>query len=94
MRSLYPAGRVQDAIIIKVLGSLGHGAAKPSYAVQAALLKWLVMIYDVLENKRLLSQFYALLFNLLDTVAVRYLVISRPPPPIAVGHLLTVPTTQ
>lgn len=72
IRNLYPAGKVLDTIVIKVVASLGHGRAKPSYNAQAALLKWLVMVYDVLENQKILSQLYGILFNLLDTIAIRY----------------------
>ncbi|KAL2067965.1 hypothetical protein VTL71DRAFT_16063 [Oculimacula yallundae] len=71
IRNLYPATRVPDEIVIKTVGSLGHGRAKPSYSAQAALLKWLIMVYDVLENSAILSQLYSLLFNLLDTSALR-----------------------
>jgi centromere protein I len=72
IRNLYPASKVPDAIVIKVVASLGHGRAKPSYNAQAVLLKWLVMVYDVLENQKILSQIYGILFNLLDTIAIRY----------------------
>ncbi|TVY29041.1 Inner kinetochore subunit [Lachnellula hyalina] len=71
IRNLYPAGKVSDSIVTKVVASLGHGRAKPSYNAQAALLKWLVMVYDVLENPKVLSQLYGILFNLLDTIAIR-----------------------
>jgi hypothetical protein len=30
------------------------------------------MVYDVLENQRVLSRLYSVLFNLLDTIAIRY----------------------
>ena len=72
VKNLYPASKVSDTIVIKVIGTLGHGQAKPGYNVQAALLKWLIMVYDVLENPKVLSQLYSLLFNLLDTIALRY----------------------
>jgi centromere protein I len=72
IKNSYPAGKVPDGIVIKVVGCLGHGKARPKYTAQAALLKWLVMVYDVLENQRILSQLYAILFNLLDTIALRY----------------------
>ena len=72
IKNLYPASKVADTIVIKVVGSLGHGRAKPSFAAQGALLKWLVLVYDVLENQKLLSQLYAVMFNLLDTMAIRY----------------------
>jgi len=71
IRNLYPASKVPDAVVAKVVGSLGHGRAKSAYPAQAALLKWLVMVYDVLENQKILSQLYAVLFNLLDTIAIR-----------------------
>jgi centromere protein I len=58
--------------VIKVVGSLGHGKAKASFAAQAALLKWLIMVYDFLENPRIFSRLYSILFNLLDTIAIRF----------------------
>ncbi|KAE8447373.1 hypothetical protein EG329_010787 [Mollisiaceae sp. DMI_Dod_QoI] len=70
IRHLYPVSKVPDSIAAKVIGSLGHGRFKPSYTAQAGLLKWLVMVYDILENPRILSQLYSVIFNLLDTVAI------------------------
>lgn len=76
IRNLYPVDKVPDSAVIKVVGSLGHGGAKPSYTSQAALLKWLIMVYDVLENQRVLSRLYNVLFNLLDTIALRYGIVE------------------
>jgi centromere protein I len=73
IRHLYPASKVPNTIVVKVVGSLGHGRSKPSYTTQAALLKWLIMVYDVLEVQKVLSQLYGILFNLLDTIAIRYI---------------------
>ena len=72
IRNLYPAGKVPDAVVINVVASLGHGKAKPSFNVQAALLKWLTMVYEILQTPRVLSQLYAVLFNLLGTLSLRY----------------------
>jgi hypothetical protein len=72
VKNLYPVGRVSDEIVLRVVGSLGHGKAKAAFPVQAALLKWLIMVYDILENQKILSQLYSLLFNLLDTIAIRF----------------------
>ncbi|PBP17696.1 hypothetical protein BUE80_DR011629 [Diplocarpon rosae] len=77
IRNLYPLNRVPDTIVVKVVASLGHGRAKPSYSVQAALLKWLIMVYDVLANQKTLSQLYSLFFNLLDTSALRMELIRQ-----------------
>ena len=72
IKNLYPASKVPDTIVVKVVGSLGHGRVKPSYSTQVALLRWLVMVYDVLESHMILSRLYSTLFNLLDTIAIRY----------------------
>jgi centromere protein I len=72
IKNFYPATRVQDTVVVKVVGSLGHGRSKPPFPAQVAMLKWLVMVYDVLEHPVILSQLYAILFNLLDTIAIRY----------------------
>ncbi|SRR6266536_4605638 len=71
IKNLYPNSKVPDSIVINVVGSLGHGRSKPSYTVQAALLKWLVLIYDIIENQKVLSKLYGVFFNLLDTIATR-----------------------
>jgi centromere protein I len=72
IRNLYPAGRVSDNVVLRVVSSLGHGKSKAAFPAQAALLKWLIMVYDILESQKILSQLYSLLFNLLDTIAIRF----------------------
>ncbi|KAI9839365.1 MAG: Phosphate metabolism transcription protein [Sclerophora amabilis] len=71
IRNLYPAGKVDNSVVIKVVGCLGQGVNKPSSQVQAQLLKWLVLIYDHLENPNTLSRLYGTLFNLLETISLR-----------------------
>lgn len=70
-RNLYPVTRVSRQVVVSVVGALGHGALKPSLNLQAALLKWLIMIHHVLETPAVLAQAYGVLFNLLDTAAIR-----------------------
>jgi centromere protein I len=72
IRNLYPATKVSNDTVIKVVGSLGHGQSRAAFPVQTMLLKWLVMVHDVLEDQKILSQLYSFLFNLLDTIAIRY----------------------
>jgi centromere protein I len=72
IKNLYPAGRVSDELVLRVVACFGHGKAKAAFPVQAALLKWLIMVYDTLENPKVLSQLYSILFNLLDTIAIRF----------------------
>lgn len=71
VRNLYPATRVSRDVVVRVIGALGHGKLKPSLNLQAALLKWLIMVYHVLESPAVLSEAYSLLFNLLDTATTR-----------------------
>ncbi|KAI1814776.1 Mis6-domain-containing protein [Poronia punctata] len=71
VRNLYPATSVSGDVVIKVIGSLGHGKLKPSLNIQAALLKWLIMIQYVVENQTPFLRTYPVLFNLLDTAALR-----------------------
>ncbi|KAK6952332.1 hypothetical protein Daesc_006867 [Daldinia eschscholtzii] len=71
IRNLYPVATVNIQIIVKIIGSLGHGKLKPSLNIQGALLRWLVMIHHIIENQGILSRSYSVLFNLLDTAAIR-----------------------
>ncbi|KAL2152515.1 hypothetical protein VTH82DRAFT_5699 [Thermothelomyces myriococcoides] len=71
VRNLYPSGKVNDEVVLRFVGALGHGQLKPSFPLQALFLRWLVMVYHSLENPTILSQVYSVLFNLLDTAAIR-----------------------
>ena len=76
IRSLYPVGSVDDETVLRVVGALGHGELKPSLALQGLLLRWLIMVYHLLKNTVILSRTYSVLFNLLDTAAIRYMPYS------------------
>ncbi|KAL6891073.1 Mis6 domain-containing protein [Trichoderma longibrachiatum] len=71
VRNLYPVARVSSDVVVRIIGALGHGTLKPSLTIQVALLKWLIMIHHVLETPAVLAQAYGVLFNLLDTAAIR-----------------------
>lgn len=71
MRTLYPVAKVSRDDVLLVISALGNGKAKPSLTLQAALLRWLVMVYHVLDAPGVLGQAYPVLFNLLDTGAFR-----------------------
>lgn len=71
VRSLYPATKVSRDVVLRVLSCFGVGKLKPSLNLQAALLRWLILVYHVLETPAVLSQAYTVLFNLLDTAAIR-----------------------
>ncbi len=71
IKNLYPSSKVSDETALKAIGALGHGQSRASFVTQTLLLKWLVMVYDVLENPKVVSQAYSFLFNLLGTIAIR-----------------------
>ncbi|PHH79308.1 hypothetical protein CDD80_5209 [Ophiocordyceps camponoti-rufipedis] len=70
-RNLYPKGRIPPKVVLRVVSALGHGARKPSLGLQALLLRWLVMVFHVLEERAVLTRAYPVLFNLLDSDAIR-----------------------
>lgn len=70
-RNLYPATNVSRDVVLRVLSALGHGSRKPSLNIQAALLRWLILVYHVVDVPSIFSQSYIVLFNLLDTAAIR-----------------------
>ncbi|KAL2676808.1 hypothetical protein Neosp_010574 [[Neocosmospora] mangrovei] len=71
IRNLYPISPVSRVSTLRVVSCLGHGKLKPSLTLQAALLKWLIMVHHNLESPQVLSQAYPVLFNLLDGAATR-----------------------
>lgn len=72
VRNLYPRDKVSRSVVLRAVAALGHGALKPSLNLQAGLLRWLVMVFHVLEDRVVLARAYPVLFNLLDTAAIRY----------------------
>ncbi|SLM36890.1 Histone-fold [Lasallia pustulata] len=71
MKGLYPAGRVSSHLVCRIVASLGNGRDKPSAATQNLLLRWVIMIYEVLESPTFVSSLYAVLFNMLDMISLR-----------------------
>ena len=71
IKSLYPANDVSSELICTVIGSLGHGSRKASVSSQQLLLGWVLMVADYLEQRSHLSNFYSVLFNLLDMMSIR-----------------------
>ncbi|TID19945.1 Mis6-domain-containing protein [Venturia nashicola] len=71
IKNLYPAANVPSEAVCAIVASLGHAKRKPSPSTQAALVRWLSAVHGVLEDHSILTQFYAVLFNLLDMITIR-----------------------
>ena len=71
IKNLYPAQHVSADAIVTIVSALGQGKSKPSSATQLALVKWLVTVYEIIEDPRTLSRLYGVLFSLLDMISLR-----------------------
>lgn len=83
-KNLYPSGKVSSSVVSKVVACLGPSKVKPSASTQALLVRWLVLVYNVLEDSSHLSKFYGVLFSHLDMISLR-----RP-----LCHILTLMTRR
>ncbi|KKA25385.1 Mis6 domain protein [Rasamsonia emersonii CBS 393.64] len=71
IKNLYALEKIPSIIVTKIVGCLGPSKSKPSPATQALLLRWLLLVYDCLEDQSHLSKLYAVLFNNLDMISLR-----------------------
>lgn len=71
IKNLYPLERIPSNIVTQVVCSLGPSKNKPSAATQALLLRWLILVFDFLEDRNHLSKLYSVLFNFLDMLSLR-----------------------
>ncbi|KAF2840275.1 Mis6-domain-containing protein, partial [Patellaria atrata CBS 101060] len=71
IKNLYPSGSIPPNVVISIVGCLGHGQGKPSLSTQGSLLRWLVAVYEVLQESLILSKLYGVLFGMLDMISLR-----------------------
>lgn len=71
IKVLYPAEQIPSHLICIVVNGLGYGGRKASVSSQQLLLKWMILVHDILEEPSILSSLYSVLFNLLDMTSLR-----------------------
>ncbi|CAG8053338.1 unnamed protein product [Penicillium nalgiovense] len=71
IKNLYPQERIASKDVTQVVCCLGPSKNKPSPATQALLLRWLILAYDIFEDRTHLTKLYAVLFNYLDMISLR-----------------------
>lgn len=71
LKNLYPQEQIGSKHVTQVVCCLGPSKSKPSHATQALLVRWLIMTYDLLEDRTHLGKLYAVLFNHLDMISLR-----------------------
>lgn len=71
IKNLYPSARVPSKVVARIVCCLGPGKSRPSPATQNLLLRWLILVYDRLEDRAYLSRAYGVLFDNLDMISLR-----------------------
>ncbi|MCJ1378742.1 hypothetical protein MMC17_001841 [Xylographa soralifera] len=71
IKGLYPSTKVPSAHIFTIVNALGQGKQKPSPGTQNLLLRWIIMVQDVLDEPTVLTKLYNVFFNLLDMISIR-----------------------
>ncbi|KAJ5180210.1 hypothetical protein N7492_003420 [Penicillium capsulatum] len=71
VKNLYPQETVSSKHVTQIVCCLGPSKSKPSAATQALLVRWMIQVYDLLEEKTHLGKLYAVLFNHLDMISLR-----------------------
>jgi centromere protein I len=72
VKNLFPAQRIPTDVVITVVGALGQGKGKPSPSSQDGLVKWLVIVHDIVAESNVLSRLYGVLFGMLDMISIRW----------------------
>lgn len=71
IKNLYPLESVSSKLVTQIVCCLGTAGNKPSPATQSLLLRWLVLVFDFLDERAHLSKLYAVLFNHLTISSLR-----------------------
>lgn len=71
VNALFPSGAITTETVFTVANSLGRGKQKAPVSTQQLLIKWLVLVYDLIEKPAVLSGLYSVFFNLLDMINLR-----------------------
>lgn len=71
IKNLYPAQQVPGDVIVTIVAALGQGKGKPSPGTQDSLVKWLVLVHEIVEDTNIMSRLYGVLFGMLDMISIR-----------------------
>lgn len=72
IKNLYPEQRVPSDVIVTVVGALGQGKGKPSLGTQESFVKWLTAVHEIIEDGKVLSRLYGVLFGMLGMISIRF----------------------
>ncbi|CAG8462026.1 4858_t:CDS:10 [Funneliformis mosseae] len=69
IKVLLPRTKISNFLVIKVLGSLGNKILK--YNIQALLLRWIIIVYNVIEDHSELLKFYGVIIHYMEYDTLR-----------------------
>ncbi|CAI2174606.1 2651_t:CDS:10 [Funneliformis geosporum] len=69
IKVLLPRKSISNFLVIKVLGSLGNKILK--YNIQALLLRWIIIVYNVIEDHSELLKFYGVIIHYIEYDTLR-----------------------
>ncbi|KAF9317405.1 hypothetical protein BG003_000791 [Podila horticola] len=68
VKLLLPRQRVPENCAIRILGSLGKHLG---FSIQAALLRWIILVYDLFDSRSRLQRLYGVVFHYLSYETLR-----------------------
>lgn len=68
IKLLLPRQSVPELCAVHILGALGKNL---SFAIQATLLKWIILVYDIFDSRTKLQQLYGVVFHYLPYETLR-----------------------
>ncbi|KAF9282788.1 hypothetical protein BGZ68_005746 [Mortierella alpina] len=83
VKLLLPRQHVPEVCAVKVLGSLGRHLSLP---IQAAALRWVILVYDIFDSRTKLQQLYGVAFHYLtyETLRLFSSAQTKPQQPLSV----------
>ncbi|KAI8049532.1 Mis6-domain-containing protein [Syncephalis plumigaleata] len=64
VNTMFPRYQVPISVVVRIAGYLSNSN---DYEIQAALIKWLIIVYDVIEDPGYLRKLYGVFFHFLDS---------------------------
>ena len=73
---LIPRSTVQDHTIVSIMGVFGTLMGPSHLSTKTTILKWLILVYDLIEPKQTLHKLYSVFFHYLEYETLRYIFFS------------------
>ncbi|CAG8659270.1 7903_t:CDS:10, partial [Ambispora leptoticha] len=75
IKLLIPRQKISENLVIKILGKLGHELV--IHSIQGLLLRWIILVYPLLEDYSRLQKLYGVIFHFLEYQGLRINLLGR-----------------